>query len=298
MLVNPNEIEKIIFGCYQGELFIGVDTLTLTHTQSNSYSLLTFSDSLQVPDSLSSVTTGLKYVLTNFDPVIIKKDFFLFSYPYESTKIVFYFNPVVIPKNGGIQDFVYAFPILYYHPFGDNGLYELNLETYQATLLLDYFGGDFIDANSNYIFVDYGHTSIWRYNLSEDSVDVQNDLLGSSGNYLIQGIAVYDSLVYVITSNKLYTLNLNLQLLKTIDVPSYYYSSLSYYNGFLYSLIYLLGERLHLIKIDPDTGTIVDENLSPALDNYTIKIYSGVLYFIENKQQVLCYTWLDDIFPE
>lgn len=301
LFVNPNEIEKIIFGYYKNELFIGVDTLTLTHTHSNSYSLLTFSDSLQVPDSLSSVTAGLKYDLINFDPLIIKKDFFLFSYPYQSTRIIIPYHTFL--EYGDVQDFVYRPPVLYYHPTGSAGLYLYNLETGEKRTLIEYPGGDFIDGNSTDIFIDVGY-AIRRFNLNTNTVTVQKTLQDLLGNYPgpnIKGIAVNDIIVFVLigSADKLLTLNADLEILDMKDFSADVCYSMTYYKGYLYTPIYKPDNRFYIIKIDPETGIIKDEKKSPTLHTASIKISEeGVLYFVDDKFKVFCYTWLDDIFPE
>lgn len=294
LFINPSEIDRIIFGFFKDELFSGVDTLTEIHTTGNS-SLLTFSDSITVSDSLSDITMGIKYILKNHNPFIVKKDFFLFSYPYQTTKIIL--NYSVFLSVGWIQDFAYSYPILYYHPTGPEGIFRVNLETYDVTNIVSYAGGDFMDGNNDYLFFDDGHYSIKRYDLNTDSVDAQKDLV--DGYYIsISGTAVSDSLVYVIaTDGKLYILDLNLNLLNVREFTGDYCQSLTYYHGFLYSLTFHPG-GWGIIKINAVTGQIIDENKSPTLYTSTIKISKeGVVYFMEDLQKKFCYTWLDDIFP-
>jgi hypothetical protein len=297
LLVDPNEVDRIIFGYYKDELFIGADTLTPMHTHNNSSALLTFSDSLTVSDSLSDVTVGLKYIFTHYSPVTVNKDFFLFSYPYETTRIILNYNTFL--PIGWIEDFVYRYPILYYHPTGPEGLFQYNAETGQTKSLIEYPGGDYIDGNSEYIFIDNGGYEVRRYNLNTDSVEVRKQLVsGANGNY-ISGIAVNDSMVYVLTAgpDKLFTLNYDLETIDIMDFPGENCYSLTYHNGFLYSLKYNPDYRSYIIKIDASTGFITDRNKSPTLHTVAIKISEdGFLYFMEDVQKKFCYTQLDEIF--
>ncbi len=300
LLVDKSEIERIIFGYYKDDILIGVDSLAITHTTSNkNYTLLSFSDTLEISDSLSEVTVGLKYILKNFEPFIIKKDIFLFSYPYSTTKIVFYYNPLVTPHTP-IQDFVYKYPMFYFHPFGAEGLFELNLENYNTKELVDYTGGDYMDGNSKYLFIDHGHNAVWRYNLTTKSVDIERILIDNANlSDEIKGIAVNDTIVYVLTTpDTLFILNSSLELLDTKSVQADEIYSMTYYGGYLYALKIITTSHFHIVKIDINTGIIVDEKKTPTFYTIASKISDeGVFYFLEDKQRLLCYTWLDEIFP-
>lgn len=295
LFINPSEIDRIIFGFFKNSSFIGVDTLTAVHTTGNP-PLLTFSDSLTVSDSLSDIAMGIKYILKNYNSFVVKKDFFLFSYPYQSTKIILGYSSFL--AIGLIQDFAYSYPVLYYHPTGPEGLYKINLETYEVTPIINYFGGDFMDGNNDYLFFDYNHYSIRRYNLHTNSPDAQNDLFDQGTS--ISGIAVGDSLVYLIaTDGKLYTFDLDLNLLDIKNFANYYCLSLAYYKGYIYSVKYGIDNRSDIIKGIAATGQVIDENKSPALYTSTIKISKeGVLYFMQDFQKKFLYTWLDEIFSD
>ena len=192
---------------------------------------------------------------------------------------------------------------MYYHPTGSEGLYEYNFTTNETKYFLPYVGGDFIDANNNYAFLDLCHRSVLRYNLAADSAEVELNLftIFNASDVSIQGIAAKDTLVYVLVATttsiytKLLTLTTNLEVLDIKDGTQWYCLSLSFWKGYLYSIHYS-SHNSHIIKIDPESAQVLDSKLCPSIRTNAIKLYDGKFYFVDDKQKSFGYTPLEDIF--
>ena len=302
LFIDSTNVIKIIIGYFQNQNFIPTDSIDPTYQlQNNSKYLLSFNDSLIVTDTTLYLTAGVKYLLTGNDSLMVNKNFFLLSYPYESTHFVERYSNFILPYLIQIQDFVYRYPLIYYHPTGPDGIFEYNFETKETNLLFDYPGGDYIDANSSDVFIDYGHNFVWKYNLVSDTIEVEIDLsavFNTGTSFYINGIAANDSLVYVITSqpNKLVILNNDLQILDIEDFSLGYCISLTFSDGYLYSTEYGGQDRWKLIKFDPNSVQLINEKISPSKATSAIKIYNGLVYFVDDDDKLLAYTPLNDIF--
>lgn len=297
---NTHTVEQIIFGYNLQQLFIPADTITFLYTTSgNSQYILTFRDSVTVPDSLYNLTMVIKYMLRDNDSLIVEKNLSMLSWPYASTSLILNYSYYLTSYCNRIQDFAYTEPVLYYHPYGPCGLYSLDLNTHQAKLLKDYLAGDFIDANSEYIFMDIDHSTIDRYSLAADTVTGELNLQTILGdNVNISGIAAADTLVYVVTNapDRLLTLNEDLEVLNIRDGLQNYYYSLTYYEGFFYTVDYAGNDSCIIIKINEADLAVILEKGAPVKSIGTVKIYNGRLFFMDDNRKLFCSTELNDIF--
>ena len=299
LFMNSKYVQKIIVGYFQNQNFIPTDSVIPTYQlQNNSKYLLSFSDSLTVTDTTLYLRAGIKYLLSDDTYVTVNKDLFLLSYPYETTRYIDRYPNFTPPNIIWVQDFVYQNYIMYYHPTGPWGLYMYDFRTYETILIYDYPGGDFFDINSTDAFIDYGHRFVWKYSLLRDTIVAELDLqtaLSSDNNFGIHGIAANDSSVFVKTSNpnKLVTLNNDLEILNVKDFNAGSYGSMTFSNGYLYTLIYNAGI---ILKIDPASNQIIDQKMTPSKFTSVIKINNGLLYFIDDEWKLFACTPLNDIF--
>jgi len=294
--MNPEYLNGIYIGSYDNGMFTTQDTIKpiFDGYKLNLNYKMSFLDTQLVAD------VGVKFVFSNGTDHVVHKTINLFQFTYPSTKILLRWDEFILPNILGfaIQDFIYLQPHIYYHPLGPLGLYDYNMTTKETRLLFDYGSGISVGANSQYIFDDYGHHYIYRYNFSKDTVDNEFDLASlsnwSSSNSIL-GIACSDSLVYVstgIVTNKLYILTVDLKFISSIDI-NFETFSMAYYDNFLYAGDFYNNIR----KINPATGAVIDIENNLSIDVEGISIYGDNLYFSDYTRKYIGYIPIKDLFP-
>ncbi len=298
ILLDSKEIDKIVIGIFDNDVFTPQDTVNEFYETVNGKLHLLLNYKMALPDTQLAVNIGVKFLLANGSDYVVRKNINLFQYPYPETKILlrwkqFVLQSIFLPD---IQDFAFRPPHIYYHPFGPNGLYDYNINTKETRLLFDYAGGDNLDANGSFIFIDYGHKRLYRYNILKDTVDKTFDLYGIYG---IMGIASSDSIVYVSTlnPNKLFTFSADLTPLKSIDFYVFG-TAMAYYNNDLFvSISYASGGAL-ISQVNAESGSLIKDKAAPDRNISGIYIYNGILYFSDYTRKYVGYIPLKDIFPE
>lgn len=120
------------------------------------------------PSSLEETITIRFYSET--DSLIFSLDTTVstFKYPYTSTETVlagrFYIENSGNYYSGPFQSLTFVGDTLYFVTLGATYIFRYNQLAANATLLLDYGGGDHIASDSNYLFVDFQHSLISRWN--------------------------------------------------------------------------------------------------------------------------------------
>ena len=209
-----------------------------------------------------------------------------------------------------IQDFDIVGNVLYYHPYAANGLYSYDMTTNQNEELLSYESGDHIATVDNYIFFDYGHWSIKRYNLSMDLVDMVFDMQQveyclsqdqnpQCTNLLIYGVAVGNGVVYVL----LFDIDNNLYL-SQFDYDGNYFGSviwdkqypynLEYSDGVLYSYQYFLGED-SILRFDLNSMSFLESKRLPSPSPDGISIVNGHFYYADYWRKAIFSIPLSDL---
>ena len=274
--LNPEYLKEIYVGSYDNGVFVSGDTVKPNYDGYN----LKIAYKMSFPDTQLVANIGVKFIFSNGTNHIVHKTVNLYQYQYPTAKILLRWVDFILPNILGfaIQDFVFLPFHIYYHPLGPLGLYDYNIGTKETRLLYDYGGGIAVGGNSKYIFIDYGHNSVYRFVIGKDTIDKEIDLRSlSNWHYPILGIACNDSLVFLSAGypSTLYIFSIDLKLLSSVALDYYTYS-LAYYNNFLYA-----GDfNNNIRKINPATGAVIDIENNLSIDVEGISIYGDNLYYL------------------
>ncbi len=296
---NSRPIKHIIAGYTIEGFSVATDTLTPRYAAGYKDNIiLGFRFTLNLPRLLYNTTVWVKYLLINNDSVNVFKDFFLLSYPYKSTNLILPYRYYITYTY--IQDFAFQNELIYYKPYGPDGLYSYNLKTHEKRLLYDYYGGSSIGADSGYVFMDVDLGFIKRYDIGKDTITKELNLQPILGNSVgITGIAVNSPLVYVITirPEKILTLNEDLEVLSIRDfVSNNSFYRLTYSKGFLYTIDFGHSPHYQILKINEASLEITEQKMPPVEAIGSIKVYDGRLVCTDDNRFLFCSTQLDEIF--
>ena len=182
------------------------------------------------------------------------------------------------------QDIALLNDKLFYHPYGPWGLYEYDLKTNKTRLLVDYAAGDHIATDSNFVFADIDHYTIWKYDLSKDSAKEIIRFKHLFSN--IGGLDTYNGKLYVYETqtNSLNVYTYDGELLSTFSIPfnpGYYMTiidGVAYFNNYFETTI---------TRIDLKTMTKLPSIRAPVWDMSGMKFYNGYLYFCDYKRRLV-----------
>jgi hypothetical protein len=179
--------------------------------------------------------------------------------------------------------------VLFVHPAGAAGLYKYDMTSKEITELVDYSAGDMIAYDSIYVFYDWGHFDIMRFNLNTDTSDLHLDL-SSFNDPSIGGLDVYQHVLYAIINSQntentyIAKFNLDGTLLDTIPYPRIT-RYLTINNGILYSLA--VDTAYTITGFDLSTKSFLPDKPFPVEYGWGIRIFADKLYYADPDHECL-----------
>jgi len=236
----------------------------------------------------------IRFIFDNNSWVDIDTFALTYKFPYRSTEIFLKTNEITNDLSLHIQDFEILGNKLYFYPLGFTIFYEYDLNSSEFREIMYFGSGDHIAGHSNYIFLDFGHCSIHRFNITEDTLDLQFDL-STFSNPDIRGLDVSNEKVYVMfpgvlsTESFLAQFDFDGSLISKESIPfvSYY---LTIYENILYSVDYTNSQ---IIRYDLNSKTVLPSKTFPAESIDGICIYNDQFYFTDYYKQLISVIDLD-----
>lgn len=188
-------ITRIEFGEKDTGEFVSALAVTPVYSEANGH----YSVSFTIPAKIyNKRLTAFFFTIRFFFEYDIYADVDTFiptyKYPYLSTEIFLETNEIF---PGLVQDFEIIGAKFYFVQLGFAILNEYDLNSGQLKELLIHGSGDHITGTADYLFLDFGHDMVWRYNIQSDSIDLKFDL-SSINNRRIRGMQVYKGTLYVL----------------------------------------------------------------------------------------------------
>ena len=203
-------------------------------------------------------------------------------------RLLLFFGQVAL-RPGNHQDIAVLGSKLYFHPSAAFGLYEHDLITKSTRELVPYGSGDYIAADSIFVFYDFSHKFVRRYNLSTDTTDLEFPL---SSDVELYGLGVYEHSVFVYINEFpggcfLKKYSLDGMLLDSIPYTSAY-SYVTIVDSIAYSMNYYTQPRsCEITRFDMRSRKYLSSLLSPVRLCGGIKVYEGNLYFCSSFKEFI-----------
>lgn len=230
---------------------------------------------------------AVRFYLSDSSFKEITRKHYMLSFPYDSVKILFDVNTICYNQDYfDIQDFDFIDDILYFHPYGASGLYEFN-KYGENKELVNYDGGDYIACDSNFIFIDWRHGLIKRYNIKLSNIDLSFDL--SNLEYSrIWGLECWNKQVYVMFENQ------PNPYIAVFDYDGNYIKSIPYLKSNYHLTIdsdiaYSRNLEDGLIRFDLNTETFLEDKFLPTEECEAIHIEGNYLFYVDYNRQLICY---------
>lgn len=211
------------------------------------------------------------------------------AYPYPSAEIVLTTSPTVY---GPFQNTVFVGDTLFYNNTGSTALFRYNKETSIATMLFNYGGGDHLAADSGYIFIDFGHSGVVRWNTTtgtNEGLMLDFSYSGNPASQGIMGMDVYQGQLILInrsssqlTQRFIHRADFRGNIIESVstDIPGYY---LAIHNDILHTIDFG-SSRIYRHSFG---GTRLPSYVKPAHNIDGIKFYNGYLYYCDYERMAL-----------
>lgn len=312
LLLKNKDVKEIILISKDGEVFEDLKITEPAYTKVDNKYKLEFEITTLVKQEAYIKHYILKFDMVDGTYIEIDKTAVLYKHPYENAEIFMLHEEVVLLGGGGyIQDFDIVENYLYYHPYGPLGLYRYNLLTRAPSdTLRDYAAGDHIAVAENYVFIDYAHSVIERYNTDSDSIDLVFDLSQISwancdftcSNLSIFGLATNGNIVYMLADNNdsdeisIVQFDFDGSLLEETPYPASYGYNLEYYDGTLYSFNYNWENRSWTLeRFDLNSNSLLETKPPPTPSPYGISIVNGRFYYADYNRKIICSIPISDL---
>jgi len=286
-------VTKIIF--YEIEKFehIIIDSLVPTYIIAKEGYFINFEFNKDVKLSKLYFDFAIRFYFENGSFVEIEKNHFMLSYPYDSVKILFDANTICDNQEyHNVQDFDFVDNVLYFHPYGAFGLYEFN--KYGENIeLVEYDGGDYIASDLNFVFIDWRHGLIKRYNTQLDTIDLSFDFSNLEYSQ-INGLECWNNNLYVMFDNEpnnfIAVFDYNGSYIKSIP-----YSRANYHLTIDDGIAYSRDLNNEINRFDLNTGIFLENKPMPTAEGEAIHIDDGFLFFIAYYKNLICYLPLSQL---
>lgn len=304
LLLRNRDVKEIILISKDGEIFEDLKIIEPTYIKVGNKYKLEFEITTLVKSKAYKNHYILKFNMVDGTYIEIDKTAVLYKHPYENAEIfMLQEEHESLVGLSAIQDFDIVDDQLFYHPYGPVGLYKYNLSTHAAPdALYDYSGGDHIAVAENYVFIDYSHSRIERYNTDSDSIDLVFDLSQISwtdcdfycSNLSTYGLAAHNNIVYILVHNNdtnglsVVMFDYEGNFLNEISYPASYGYNLEYYNGILFSYYYDLEDQAYTIKrFDLNSNSFLETKPSPTPSPDGISIVNGRFYYADYYRKII-----------
>jgi len=218
---------------------------------------------------------------TDVDTII-----FQYKYPYSRAEIFLTYIPT--PLGGYFQDIDQIGNKFYFHPTGPEGLFEYDLSTKTTRSLVQYTSGDHIAADSIFVFCDVYHTSIRRYNLVTDTLDL---ILASMTE--VFGLETYQGFLYALEGRS--PTRLNKYTYGGTRVDSVLFPGTGYHLTINDGVLYTYTFSAFLRRIDLTSMAELPTVAKPASNLEGIRILDGRLYFCDFDKRMVGSVPLQDL---
>ncbi|MCX6119998.1 MAG: hypothetical protein NTX44_00060 [Ignavibacteriales bacterium] len=278
--LRSSKIIRTIIGSKSMSGFRQLYSSTSTYDQEAKSYILHFDFSVKMDSSQINAPLTIRYYSFDSSYIDVDTTVALFKYPYNSTEIIA--DSTILPDGEPFQDISRIGSKLYYHPLGPWGLFEFDLISKSKQLLTNYPGGDHLAADSNFVFCDIGHNSVYRYNTLTKTIDFVFPLPTSID---LDGMAIFNNALYIYMSEQgissLKKLTYDGKLLDSIAYPRYVYY-LAIYDSIVYSAEYFNNSATQISRFDLRNKTYLSNVISPAYWIDGIKVYGDRLYFCDD----------------
>lgn len=293
-IMDSEKISSVILGNKLSGTFLATDSSNAIYEQSGNNFRLKFQFNSIMDDSVLICQFTIRYNLTDNSFYDLDTFKLTYKYPYQSTEILMKLSKITLPSYNTVQAFDIVDSVLYYHPFGPDGLFKYNFNTEQASLLFDYAAGDHLTAYTNFVYCDVDHNSVYRYNTDSNKVDKKVDVTDFSSNLSIAGMDVYNNKLYVLFDNatiSVYDIDLQLERTFSISSPGFlpgYYLTIKDNVAYFYNFNQLTKINLNTLEKLPSVKL-------PTSDCRAINIIGTKMYFTDYYKQIIGYFNLSEI---
>ena len=267
---------------------IGLGTKdSLVYRQSRSYAttydpnaqahIIHFDFSARLDSSKALVPLTVRYYFADSTYADADTIVLAYKYPYPSAEIIVNFSSLQgVLQLARPQDVDRIGASIFFHPTGPLGLYKYDMTTGQVNELLDYSSGDFIAAESSFVFCDVNHNQVRRYNLNLNQVD----LIFPSLLEDIRGMDAYNGFLYVAN-------NFNVVRRYTYDGVLLDSASYSCYCFTIRDSMAYTPQWISMKRFDLRTGQYIQNVLFPLQYAWGIKEYQGKIYYCDYEKAII-----------
>lgn len=245
----------------------------------NGKHLLRFEFSMPLDPKLINMQITLRYYY--FDGHTVDIDMLLPTYKFPYASAAAYLTSSILSYPGSrFQDIARNQYKFYYHPFGPEGLSELDLATGRSKMLVMYSAGDHIALSGEYVFYDFGHRTVMRYDLASGRTDLEVAYFKDRQSDL-RGMATVGEQLYVLASKSgtisLISFDLDGNLKDKIPFPrETYYMAVS--EKILFTLDFASAE---LVRFDLGSKKFVPSLPMPSKNGDGMKIFGNQFYYTD-----------------
>lgn len=274
-LRTPN-ITRIGFGTKESTGYMQSLLSATTYDPNAQMYVVHFDFLVRLDSSKAIVPFTIRYYFADSSYLDVDTTVLAFRYPYPSAEIIVQFSSLQSSlQTAHPEDVDRIGSSVFFHPTAAFGLYRYDLNTRQASELLTYNGGDFIAADSVFVFCDVYHHEIQRYNLTLNAVD----LTFPTRFNIIRGMDVYNGSLYVADAFEIMIYSFDGVLLDSVNLALYGLTigdSIIYESGWPTISLFDLRTRQFLLNV-----------LSTMWIPEGIKEYHGKLYYCDFEKRII-----------
>ena len=312
LLLKNKDVKENILISKDGEIFEDLKIIEPTYIKVGNKYKLEFEITTLVKSKAYIKHYILKFNMVDDSYIETNKTAILYKYPYENAEIFMRSEEVALLGWGGyIQDFDVVGDYLYYHPYAYGGLFRYNLSKRTSIdTLFRYDSGDHIAVAENYVFIDYSHYVIERYNIDSDSIDLVFDLSKISwvdpdyaySDLSIFGLAANNYIVYMLVKNNdaddvsVIQFDYDGNFLNETPYPASSGYNLEYYNGILFSYYYDWVDHNYTLKrFDLNSNLFLETKPPPTPSPDGISIVNNRFYYADYNRKIICSIPISDL---
>ena len=284
-LRSPNVI-RIGIGTKDSSVYVQSASYVTTYDPNALAYIIHFDFSSRLDSSKAHVPLTIRYYFADSTFADADTTVLAYKYPYPSAEIVVDFSTLPGLETERPQDVDRIGSSIFFHPTGSLGLYKFDIPTGHVTELLSYGGGDFIAADSVFVFCDVNHNQVRRYNLSLNQVDLVFPGLLED----IRGMDACNGFLYVANNFNVirrYTYDGVL-----LDSASYYAYCFTIYDSVVYT-----PESGTLKRFDLRTQQYLQTLLFPLRYAWGVKEYQGKMYYCDYEKAIIAAVPIMDLRP-
>lgn len=289
-ILNSKSISSIILGEKKSGIFYDIDSSQAVYEPVGNNFRLKFNFLYNTDDTTLIFNISIKYIFNDSLTYDLDTSTVTYKWPYKSTEIFIKWSDILIPPSIDIQDFEILDSMIYFHPYGSAGMYQYDIKKHHTTLKIDYVGGDYLAVSQNYVFCDFDHHQVGRFNIAGDSVDISKYIIPYYQQNEICGMDVYDNKLYIaIEDENIVIFNFDLQ---PIDSIAY-----TYYNPWLAikDSIAFSNTWHQIARYNLNTLSFSNSVKYPTSNCEAISILENKMFFTDYKKKIIGYFNLSEL---